>query len=200
MKVLKHWRTLCRGDAREIQEPLYTLTMHSDAADLGCGETLGVRSGLGQPGDADGQDLWEASDCRDRISVRELRAVRLLMSRHFAEELSHPLTRRLILWEDNQAVVAAIKKMTCRSVAMMSELRKLKRTMDHLEIHIGVCWLPSAVNKFADRLSRTWGVTDMRVEESLLESMVKAYGFQKETQMLTHHPMGDHPVAVRKQC
>jgi hypothetical protein len=125
MTDLIHWRSLCRGNSRDMHEPIPRLTMHSDASDLGYGGTLGTLSGPGQPGEADGQDLWGVSDRRDSISVRELRAVRLLMSRHFAEELSHPLTRRLLLWEDNQAVVAAINKMTSKSTAMMSELRKL---------------------------------------------------------------------------
>jgi Reverse transcriptase (RNA-dependent DNA polymerase) len=199
MTDLKHWRALCRGEGREIQEPAATACMHADASDLGYGGTYGPEMTAGLPGTSDAQGHWTAQDRVDSISVRELRAVRLLMAEHFARELREGGKKRILLWEDNQSVVQAISKMTSRSTAMMSELRKLRTVLQRYGVHIAARWLPSAVNKYADRLSRTWNTQDVQIERRLVASFQEAFDHQGSP-IFAHAPLGDHPVAVRKQA
>jgi hypothetical protein len=151
---------------RPVHDQPAEICLHSDASDLGYGGTIGSCQEAGSPGQLDLQGLWETEDCKDSKSVRELRAVRLLGARHFAAQLKDPQIRKVLLWEDNQAVVAAINKLTSSSPVMVSELRRLQNVLERFGVQIAARWLPSAVNKYADRLSRTWNVRDVGRKQS----------------------------------
>jgi hypothetical protein len=185
---------------RPVHDQPAEICLHSDASDLGYGGTIGSCQEAGSPGQLDLQGLWETEDCKDSKSVRELRAVRLLGARHFAAQLKDPQIRKVLLWEHNQAVVAAINKLASSSPAMMSELRRLQKVLERFEVQIAARWHPSPLNKYADRLSMTWNVLNLWVEDKLVTGMRKAFGMGLEAQMFPHPPMGDHPVAVRKQA
>lgn len=101
-------------------------TMHSDAADVGYGGTLGFEEGAGLPGLWECRGFWNATDRAHSITLRKLRAVRLLLHRHFAEFVSDRRVRRLLLHEDNQAVVYILNSMVSASKEMMVELRRLE--------------------------------------------------------------------------
>lgn len=151
------------------------LCMHADAADLGYGGTLGLNMDAGSPGLWEGQGFWTAEDRASSITVRELRAVRLLLHRHFSDFVSDLRIRRILVREDNQAVVAVLNAMVAASPAMMSELRKLRILLHAMGVELEARWLPTAVNKFADRLSRTWDPADVAVTEELIASMVEEH-------------------------
>ena len=99
------------------------------------------------------------------ISIRELRDVRLLLAENFVAQEKDRAVQKLLLWEDNMAVVGAIGKMAGRSVGMVAELRKLHRLLHSLSVYIDARWLPSAVGRYADRLSRRWNLSDVGLTE-----------------------------------
>jgi hypothetical protein len=58
------------------------------------------------------------------------------------------------LWTDNQVTMAVIAKMVSRSPALMAEMRRLRKTLQVLGVTPAPQYIPSALNLFADRLSR----------------------------------------------
>jgi hypothetical protein len=196
LRDLSYWRTLTRGEGRDLWRVEPDLVMHSDAADVGYGGTLGFDRVAGSPGLWAGRGMWEASDRMESITLRELRSVRLLLQRHFADYVRSPATRKILLHEDNQAVVYILNAMVSSSTRMMQELRRLQAMMVALGVRIEARWLPSAVNRFADALSRQWDPGDVRATETLVRSLCDAYA--PEALVFPHMPVGDHPVARRK--
>lgn len=170
--------------------------MHADAADVGYGGTLGLDMAAGSPGLWEGRGIWTAEERAQSITLRELRAVRLLLHRHFSAYVSDPHVKRLLLHEDNQAVVTVLNAMVASSPALMSELRKLRAMLASCGVRIEARWIPSAVNRFADSLSQTWDPGDMRATESLLSSLQREYRIDRIA--FAHRPLNEHPVARRK--
>lgn len=78
----------------------------------------------------------------------------------------------------------------------MGELWKLNALLQALRMRIEARWLPIAVNRFADALSRTWNPLDTEATASLLRSARDSYGL---TPLCPLPPIGDHPIARRKQ-
>lgn len=170
--------------------------MHSDAADVGYGGTLGFKVGQGLPGLWEGRGFWNATDRVHSITFRELRAVRLLFHRHFARYLPSPSIQRLLLHEDNQAVVCVLNAMVSASKAMMAEPRKLQVLLRVLGVTIEARWIPSAVNRYADALSRTWDPGDARATTTLLQSNRKEHHLDHV--VFRDRPLGDNAVAPAK--
>lgn len=141
--------------------------------------------------------FWSAEDRTQSITLRELRAVRLLLARSFAEYVSDCHTRHMVLHEDNQAVVFIINAMVSASRPMMAELRKLRALLHALGIVIEACWIPSAVNRFSDMLSRTWDLGDVRASESLVASIRRHYHLGPD--IFARFPMGETIPARAKQ-
>ena len=132
---------------------------------------------------------------RTRLLLRELRAVRLLLHRHFADYVSDPRVRRLLLHEDNQAVVYVLNAMVSASKEMMIELRKLEVLLKVLGARLEARWIPSAVNRFADTLSRTWDPRDARATDSLLHSIQNEYRLPRG---ISRTAAGDTLIARKK--
>jgi hypothetical protein len=53
--------------------------MHTDAADMGFGGTLDIAESPGDPGQWQDQGIWEWKDRAECISVRELKAIRMVL-------------------------------------------------------------------------------------------------------------------------
>ena len=70
--------------------------------------------------------------------------------------------RKLLLHEDSKPVLS-VNAIISAFEHMISELRKLHRLLQDNGIHIDAKWVLSAVNKFADSLSRTWDPSDVSV-------------------------------------
>jgi hypothetical protein len=105
LRDLAYWRSLTRGEGRDLHPLPADLTMQSDAADLGYGGTLGTCSEAGSPGLWEGRGLWQTAERAESITLRELKAVRLFLQRHFASYVAKADTRQILLHEDNQSVV-----------------------------------------------------------------------------------------------
>jgi hypothetical protein len=69
--------------------------MHSDAAGVGYGGTLGTDPETGSPGSWEGRGLWATEERAEAITLRELKAVRLLLQRHFASYVAQADTQRI---------------------------------------------------------------------------------------------------------
>ena len=137
-----------------------TATGHVDAGPLGWGGQINEsRAELPAYG------FWSAEEAAVHITWRELRAVRLYVL-WYLETLRG---RRLLLFEDNQAVVAILTNLTSKSPALMRELRLLVEVLDWNDISIRALYIRSAENKIADYFSRIARARDYRIVSSVFE-------------------------------
>jgi hypothetical protein len=196
LRDLAYWRSLTRGEGRDLHPPPADLTMHSDAADVEYGGTLGMESEAGSPGLWEGRGLWATEERAEPITLRELKAVRLLLQRHFASFVAAAETKRILLHEDNQAVVHILNAMVSASRPMMAELRRLEVMLRILGVKVEARWIPSAVNRYADALSRQWDPGDVCATEALVESLCSAY--EPDAVVFPYRPVEEHPIARRK--
>lgn len=84
MKDMKVWSTIGE-EGRTFVDPVPTHTIHTDAAELGWGGTIGDSLPAGDEGYAAYQGVWGSEERKDMISLRELKAVSLVL-RRAAEE------------------------------------------------------------------------------------------------------------------
>lgn len=77
----------------------FCMTTHSDASDVEFGGTLGTDITAGSPGLWEARGLWSAKERQQSITLKELRTVRLLLARSFAEYVSNPHTWTVLLHE-----------------------------------------------------------------------------------------------------
>lgn len=110
-------------------------------------------------------------DRHKSITWRELRAIRRLLSGSFARYVSDPTVCRLLVHEENQAVISILNAMVSASKAMMTELLLLQRVLTAKDITIESPWILSAVNSYAEYLSGTRDPSDVRVSRSLVVSV-----------------------------
>lgn len=99
-----HWCSLTCGEGRELHPSPPSLTMLSDTADVGYRGTLGAEQVAGPPVSRVGQGFWRPEDRKESITLRELSVMRNLHSL-FTEYVSRPDVTKILLHEDNQAVV-----------------------------------------------------------------------------------------------
>ena len=153
IKDLKHWRDLkASRPSRSIHSAQPTMAMHSDAStSIGSGGTLGADLRQGSPGTWEAKGLWDPILRTKPITFLELRAVTDNL-RSFTQYVSRGT--HLKIWEDNMAVVFILNSMTYRSPALMDELRALHHLLTRLGISIEAQYIPTAINRYADRLSR----------------------------------------------
>ena len=171
VRDLLHWKNLVRSPStRPLHHQTATMAMHSDAStSIGMGGTLGHDLRMGEPGVWEAKGLWDPHLRTKPITFLELRAVTDNL-RAFAEDLR--TGTHLRVWEDNQAVVHILNTMTTRSPALMKELRALHRVMLKLGISIESRYVPSAVNRFADRLSRLRSLDDWRINTRSIRALL----------------------------
>jgi hypothetical protein len=116
--------------------------MHCDSSSYGLGAVLNEK--------LEARGFPSAADQTHHITRKELKAVRLAVLSFF------PLMRRrkVLMHEDNQAVVVVHSHLTSRSPAKMNELRKLWELIDTSNVSICALYsIVSAANVWADRLS-----------------------------------------------
>jgi hypothetical protein len=84
--------------------------------------------------------------------------------------------RKVLMHEDNQAVVAILSHLTFRSPAMMDELRKLWELIDTNNINISARYIRSAGNILADRLSRETNRDDRQLNPRIFTYLDSFWG------------------------
>lgn len=154
LRDLRFWR---QEDLqpRPIVPPPADVAIESDAADLGLCGTLNpsdLRSGV--PGLWCDQGVWDWREWLRSINRRELRAVWRMLSGALGEWFQISPTEWVQLHNDNMMVVHIVNSFQYVSHELISELRKLKFLLDRLGILIRADLLPSALNRYADALSR----------------------------------------------
>jgi hypothetical protein len=130
------------NNGRSIFSPIETAYLHCYSSRYGLGAILNEQ--------LEARGLWLATDQEQHITWKELKAVRLAV----LSFLFLLRGRKVLLHEDNQAVVALLSHLTSRSPAMMDELRKLWELIDTNNISIRARYNRSAANVWAERLSR----------------------------------------------
>lgn len=89
-----------------------------------------------------------------------------------------------------------LNAMVASSPAMMRELRKHRVLLQALGVELQALWIPSAVNRFTDRLSRTWDPGDCRDTEALIDSIQSQYQLDEIT--FRYRPLHEPPQARSK--
>lgn len=89
----------------------------------------------------------------------------------------------------NQAVVAILKAIVSALWPMMAKLRKLYAVLRAWVIRIEARWIPSAVNLFADALSRTWDPGEVSATCKVVESIAREY--RVDEMVCQSPPMGE---------
>eukprot|EP00873_Tetraselmis_striata_P021513 jgi/Tetstr1/441777/TSEL_029994.t1 len=83
---------------------------------------------------------------------------------------------RVLLHEDNRAVCNVLAGLTSRSPEMMAELRKLWYLLNSNGVHIRARYTRSAVNVWADRLSRHLDSDDWQLDPVLFAELEVMWG------------------------
>lgn len=110
--------------------------VHTDAAELGWGGTGGVDEGAGIEGVVEASGVWNAEERKESITLRELKAVSLVLGRELGVDVQGGDARRVRLWIDNQGAQCVIEKMGSKSRGLMKELRALERLLKKLGISL----------------------------------------------------------------
>jgi Reverse transcriptase (RNA-dependent DNA polymerase) len=199
LRDMRFWKrvTSKEKEGRPIRPTTPDMSLHTDAADLGFGGTLGP---VGRPGDQglwESQGVWSWKDRAASITYRELKAVRLLLMGNLGKKVQSVGATKLVLHCDNAAVVHITNAMVSASRPMMRELRRLKRLLDSMGVYIDSQWLPSVANRFADSLSRRFPRNDLRVRRQLRRSVMD--GMRAPVDAFPYRPLGEHPVFMRRQ-
>ena len=116
--------------------------------------------------------FWTPAEAAKHITWRELRAVRLFI----LANLEHLRRRRLLLDEDNMAVVYITASWTSRSPEMMSELRELVRVLSLHEISLRTRWIKSADNYVADFWSRIARPREYQLSPAVFDTIAGWWG------------------------
>jgi hypothetical protein len=143
-----------------------------DAGPLGWGGQLGESTSDVSSVALPAHGFWSASEAALHITWRELRAVRLFVE-WYLERLRG---RRLLLFEDNQAVVAILTTLTSRSPALMKELRLLLEVLDFNDVSLRAVYIRSAENRVADYFSRLARPRDYAIAAARLDEVQRWWG------------------------
>lgn len=199
IRDLGFWKRLAGPEieGRPLVPPAAQAAMHTDAVDVGYGGTLNDRDL--QPGAAGmwcDQGVWDWRDRAESITYRELKAIRKILRGTIGQEVRSRGVQDLLVHVDNQAVVHITNSFVTASRPLMRELRRLKLVLSKLGVNVRAEWLPSAVNKFADALSRRFPRGDLSIRRQLRRSV--ADGMKAPVEAFKYRPLGEHPVFMRK--
>lgn len=201
IRDLRVWRRLSATElgGRPMTPMTVDAAMHTDAADMGYGGTLNASDHRpGVQGEAHTQGVWSWKDRARTITLRELKAIRLLLMGPLGREIAQSEHKNLLLHVDNQAVVHITNGLVSASRPMMRELRRLKSVLDRMGLHIKSEWIPSAANRFADALSRRFPRGDLQIRRHVRRSVMD--GMRAPIDAFPFRPVGEHPVFLRRQA
>ena len=167
---LRWWSTLRASPhvGRAIWRSPHTKELWTDASDLGWGGALPKRARL-----APAAGFWSPDELPWHITRKELVAVRLSVQ-HFLPQLAG---HRVLLHEDNMAVVWVLTHFVSRSPALMRELRTLWRLLAAHDISLHPVYIRSADNKVADAASRMAAPRDYVLSRATFELIQRSWGW-----------------------
>lgn len=199
IRDLRFWKRLAgpEMEGRPVVPPSPQAAIHTDAADVGYGGTLNDKDlQAGVAGMWCDQGVWNWRDRAESITYRELKAIRKVLQGAIGQEVMSRGVQKLLVHVDNQAVVHITNSFVTASRPLMRELRRLKLVLSRMGVSIRAEWLPSAVNKFADALSRRFPRGDLSIRRQLRRSV--ADGMKAPVEAFKYRPLGEHPVFMRK--
>lgn len=201
VRDLRFWARLALDEhaERPIRKRAPQASLHSDAADMGYGGTLNTEdTTAGAAGMWVEQGVWKAQERAGHITLRELKEIRKLLMGNLGQKVRDGGVKELLIHVDNSAVVHITNSFVSASRTMMRELRKLKVVLDRLGLQMWSEWLPSAMNRYADALSRRFPRGDLRIRRSVRHSILD--GIPNGRYAFRYWPLGEPPVAARKQA
>jgi hypothetical protein len=197
---LKAWKQLAKemGDGGPIRPLAPDGIKNTDAADVGYGGTLDVNGSPGDPGKWSDQGIRTWHDRAECISVRELKAIRMLHMGNLGERVQRKGIKVLRLCVDNTSVKFVTKSFAAASRPNMRELRQFKRVLDYLGLQLSSEWLPSILNKYAEALSRRFKAGDLSIRRTFWHLVMA--GMQAPADSFPLRPLGEHPGFLRRKC
>ncbi len=135
IRDLGYWKSLDH-QGRPMQPPTPTMTMHSDASDLGWGGTISRRGALdpGSPGEVSLQGIWTPEEQSRTIMWRELKGMILTIERAADEADAAGRGPRewvtMRCYQDNSSCRYIVQNMCTASEEAMPLLRRLKRLLE----------------------------------------------------------------------
>ena len=165
---LQWWNDLTRhsGLGRSLWPGEPSHVLHTDASLLGWGAVL--------DGAVPARGFHAPQSVGSHINLLELSTVRLAL-----ESFRGFLTERdtwLLLKSDSTVTVGAVNSMSSRSRALMAELRSLHDLCGAWGLSVRAEYLPSAVNAYADRLSRENDSTDWSLPVGTFNKIERRFG------------------------
>ena len=161
---MQWWADLsCHGDlSRTIWRSPDQAELHSDASLFAWGGVLN--------GKALAHGIWQQSERRHHITTLELLAV----IRNVKAFLPRLKNKRVLLHEDNQAVVYIIRERTSRSPVIMAYMWKLWAILDLNQIDMQVQYVKSELNP-ADAPSRLNGANEWKLSPAVFQEFQQLY-------------------------
>ena len=158
MKVPAKW------NGRNIWRSPETGEVHSDSSTYAWGAVLNqMRTARG---------FWSVEERKQHITYLELQAVYNAV-RSFLPWIRN---RKILLHEDNMAVVHILTNHTSRSKPLMALLRKLWWLLDVENIELRPQYIRSAANVWADALSRDLDCDDWKINPRVFQRLDKSWG------------------------
>jgi hypothetical protein len=116
--------------------------------------------------------FWSPAEAAKHITWRELRALRLFIESH----LQYLEGRRLLMDEDNQAVVAMVLSFTSKSTELVAELRLLAAVLEEHDIDLRARYIRSKDNVVADYYSRIARRREYTVSRDIFDTVQAWWG------------------------
>jgi hypothetical protein len=132
---------------------------------------------------------------RSKISVREVKEIRMVLMGTLRELVKKEGISLLRLCVDNSSVVDVTNALVASSKPMVRELRRLKKMLDELWLQLFSDWITSVAKKKSDALSRRFSPGDLAVRQTLRRSGVD--GMMAPLDSFPLRPLGEHPVFLR---
>jgi hypothetical protein len=162
LRDLRWWLTLDSahpGNGKPIWPDPPTISMYTDASGrTGFGSVLALHKEAYRVHGT----FWQPQDLLDIICVKEMKAVKFGLLEH-KDALQGQV---VLLHQDNQAVVGALRNFSSSCPAMMVELREILAILDLYNIRFQVVYVRSADN-LADAPSRLRGLDMWSLRPSL---------------------------------
>jgi hypothetical protein len=142
--------------------------------------------------------IREWKDRAEFISVRELKATRMVIMGTLRESMKKEGISLLRLCVDNPSVVHVTNAFVASSRPIMRELRRLKKVLDTLELQLLSDWIPSVANKLDGALSRRFSPGDLTVRQTLWRAILDE--MMAPLDWFPLKLLGEHPILLRRQC
>jgi len=166
IRDLRFWASFgSAGHGRPMWPSPPAHTLHTDASGYGWG---------GVADDATpARGFFTGESSSWHINVKEVAAIRYSLLA-LAGAFSSGDAVRIVT--DSQVALHVVNALASRSPALCAELRRLHAVAQDLGVSLEAEWIPTALNVWADKLSRARNSTDWTLDRTYFDSLDSAYG------------------------